>query len=354
MIENPTVLLPPLLIPAFRPEEKLIALVEQFLADPYPLIVVVDDGSGAEKKSIFDRIAQKERVVLLVHEHNQGKGGALKTGFQYIFEQKKYVGVVTVDADGQHLPADVLKVAKELSAHPDELILGCRQFDTNVPFKSQFGNTLTKHIFGLFVGQEVSDTQTGLRGIPLAFIPDLLGLKTGRYEFELDMLIKAASLSYNFCEVPITTVYENNNRGSHFNPIVDSLRIYFVFFRFAFSSIMTAALDFVVFSLAHYFTKNVAASMICSRIVAASFNFACVRLVVFRHQGNVLWSAAKFILLVFVMGSVSYHMIQGLVEHFSWSVLPAKVFVETFLFLVNFTIQRFFIFNRKVRKSLRD
>jgi len=350
MTETLSKTLPPLLIPAFRPEEKLITLVEQLLLTQYPLIIAVDDGSGEEKKHIFQKISHMERVIVLSHEHNQGKGAALKTGMKYIFEQKKYPGVVTLDADGQHLPQDVLKISLAMIEHPNELILGCRNFGSEVPMRSQFGNILTKHIFGLFVGLTISDTQTGLRGIPIEIIPDLINLKTGRYEFELDMLIKASNLSIPFYEIPITTVYENNNKGSHFNPIIDSLRIYFVFFRFTFSSIMTALLDFIVFTLVHYFTKSIGISMFCSRLIAATFNFIFVRMVVFKHHGNVILSALKFSLLVLLMGILSYRLITIFVHNFHLPVIPSKAFVETFLFLANFLIQRLFIFNKKIRR----
>ena len=344
-------LLPPLLIPCYQPGEKLAELVGELIKDPYPLILIINDGS-TEKLEIFEQLLTLDGVEIIDHQVNQGKGEALKTGLKYFQSQDYPLGMVTVDADGQHLPQDILKVAKCFCQFPDKLILGSRAFDKNVPLRSSFGNTMTKFVFNLVVGRQISDTQTGLRAIPKDFFADLLNLKTGRYEFELDMLICAKQMKMDFEEVPITTVYEGKNESSHFNPIIDSLRIYFVF-----SSLLTAGIDFLVFALFHHFTGSIKTSMVASRLVAASFNFFYVRFIVFKHHGSLLKAALKFSLLVLVMSSLSYGLIKLAVDKFSMNVISAKLLVETGLFFTNFTIQRLYIFNRrrwKKRKALKN
>lgn len=344
--------LPPLLIPAYQPDQKMIGLVNELLKKGYPEIVVVNDGSSPDKDYIFEQVGELDRVKLLSHEKNKGKGQALKTGFSYILQQGHKVGVVTLDADGQHLPEDIFEVARSLSDHPQQLILGARAFDKDVPLRSSFGNTLTRHIFGFLIGKKISDTQTGLRGIPLDFLEELIKLKTGRYEFELDMLVKASTQRIEITEVPITTVYENNNESSHFNPLIDSLRIYFIFLRFVGTSIVTAGIDFIVFALVHEVTKNIATSMVASRIVAATFNFICVRNVVFKHSGSLSVAAGKFVLLVIGLATLSYSLIFLATEKLGMQVLLSKIIVETGLFVGNFMIQKIYIFNKDKKKEV--
>ncbi|MSU36619.1 MAG: hypothetical protein EXS36_16270 [Pedosphaera sp.] len=161
------------------------------------------------------------------------QGAALKTGLNHaVVEHPGSVVVVTADADGQPAPADILKVASALTAAGDgHLILGVRGFATDVPFRSRFGNSLTRRIMKIVTGQAISDTQTGLRGIPFGFIPALLRLDPNGYDFELDMLVTCRSSGITIQEVPIATIYLNGNRSSHFNPLRDSMRIYFIFAR---------------------------------------------------------------------------------------------------------------------------
>src|SRR5262245_59129913 len=140
--------LPPLIIPAYQPLPRLVGLVKELLDQPYPAIVVVDDGSGADKAPIFDELRRLERVTVLSHAVNLGKGSALKQAFNHVLVQMPWAaGAVTVDADGQHLPKDVLRVAEAFQKFPRALVLGSRLFQGEIPWKSAFGNTLTRYVF---------------------------------------------------------------------------------------------------------------------------------------------------------------------------------------------------------------
>ena len=148
--------------------------------------------------------------------------------------------MVTVDADGQHQPKDAARVADALRTSPSDLILGARSFRYDVPIRSKFGNSLTCVLFRILVGQRITDTQTGMRGIPRDFIPQLLRTKARGYEFEIDMLLICRQSTLSIQEVRIVTVYIDTNRASHFHPVLDSLRIYFVLFRFTLAALSTA------------------------------------------------------------------------------------------------------------------
>lgn len=201
-----------LVIPAYEPSGRLAALLEELvLGWPGP-IVVVDDGSSASCSVVFDR-ARALGATVLVHGLNRGKGAALKTAFSYLLEQVPTVaGAVTADADGQHLPADIRAVARELGLHQDSLVLGCRRFDGNgVPARSKLGNNFMLGAMRVLCGVDVSDTQTGLRGLPASLMRRMLAVVRDGYEFETEMLVLARRAGGIF-EVPITTVYEGETR----------------------------------------------------------------------------------------------------------------------------------------------
>ena len=122
------------LIPAYRPSASLPDLVRALAAKAIPAIVIVDDGSGPEYREVFSRAAAFPNVHLLRHATNLGKGAALKTGINYaLCTFPGLVGIVTADADGQHHPDDIERIADTLLARPDCLVLGSRGFDGDVP-----------------------------------------------------------------------------------------------------------------------------------------------------------------------------------------------------------------------------
>ena len=225
---------PWILIPAYRPDEKLLHLLESLHAAGHNEILVVNDGSGVDCDGIFAEIRRRwSSVTVLSHETNRGKGDALKTGFRYLLEHTDNTsgGVVTADADGQHTVPDIRCVMDEMERAPEALVLGVRMFEGKVPFRSAFGNRLTRFLLRLLYGLRIPDTQTGLRGLPRAMMERCLEIPSGRYEFELDMLLAAASGGIEIRSVPIRTVYINDNASSHFHPLRDSARIYSVLFR---------------------------------------------------------------------------------------------------------------------------
>jgi putative flippase GtrA len=340
-----TATLPGLVIPVYQPEPALRSLVEDLLREPYAFVIVVDDGSSPEHRPMFSALAELPRVRVLTHAINLGKGDALKTGFnEALVEFPDACGVVTVDADGQHLPEDVRRVAEALTESPDHLCLGVREFSGNVPLRSRLGNSLTRQFFRVLVGGNLRDTQTGLRGIPATMMRDLLASKAARYEFELEMLIRARKLDAPCRQIPIATVYEAGNRTSHFDPLFDSLRVYFVFIRFLASSMLTGLIDIIAFSIAFQFGATILASAVTGRIVAGTFNFIVNERFVFRAEGSTLRALVKYVLLVAAMTAVSYQLILGFVENLELNVYFAKVSVEAFLFLVSFTVQRLLVF----------
>lgn len=342
-----------ILIPAYNPNESLVSLVKEILEKGFRNIYIVNDGSKEECQPIFDKIGEEHPGVvhLVTHEVNQGKGAALKTGFSVILKREESCQfIITVDADGQHLPCDVENLArKALSTHP-HLLLGVRTFSESTPFRSRVGNEVTKVLFRLCYGFPVDDTQTGLRCLSRSFAKEAIKLKGEGYQYELEMLIYAIKKKWMINQIPITTVYEPGNPTSHFNPIFDSLKIYLVLFRFAFISLLTAILDNVLFALFLKMTNVVFGSLVLARICAGLFNFKMNRRFTFHSEGDLKNELAKYFLVLLLLMTVSYGLITSLVVVLGINVVPAKIFCEVILFALSFSVQKVIVFSSKDEK----
>ena len=333
------------IIPAFNPPQELVGFVRQLAASEFAKIIVVNDGSTRQCDSVFQAIEGIQKVTLLRHAINLGKGAALKTAFNHACCYfGDHIGVVTIDADGQHLLEDALEVADVLKNHPENLVMGVRTFGKNVPLRSKVGNILTSFLFRLLIGQKLSDTQSGLRGIPKSFLPRLLKIGSNGFEFELDTLLTWKYTGRQIIEQPIQPVYIKGNESSHFNPIMDSMKIYFVLFRFTLASLSSALIDYAVFILIYGLTSNLLAGQACARLVSMLYNYSVVKKMVFFSGEQVTRTFPKYLALVIFSGTISYLLIKVLTQFSPLPVIAAKAIVESLVFLANFAIQRDFIF----------
>ena len=241
-----------IIIPALNPDEKMLRLIGDLQAYGFERILTVDDGSSAEYRHLFEE-AQSRGCLVIRHEQNRGKGAALRTAMRTAEEVYGEVSFITVDADGQHLPEDILHVAEAMELHPGSLVLGTRDFSgEQVPKKSLLGNRITAKVFRLTTGVDCPDTQTGLRGIPSCLRELACETNGDRYEYEMNFLMDA-SQRVPIVSVPITTVYEDGNKGSHFRPVRDSILVYKRPLRFVASSLTGAVCDVLLFALLLYF-----------------------------------------------------------------------------------------------------
>lgn len=340
------------LIPAYNPGASFPVVVGALRAVANGPLVVVDDGSSGEHRQYIQEVAAMAGVTILVHVINMGKGAALKTGLNHLFSAfPECAGVVTVDADGQHRVEDVVAVCRVFHDNPRALLLGTRAFSGEVPLRSRFGNALTRCAIKLFFRLDISDTQTGLRVVPRELIPRLLTIPANRYEFEMEMLLSARKSGVAVRQHPIATVYFDNNRGSHFNPLVDSFKIYFVLLRFMMSSLLTAGVDITVFMAIFNAVPNVLMATFLARSAALLVNFGLNKTFVFHSKKRTSLVLAQFVALVAVFGLVSASLIQFLRATLGINIIVAKVLAELALYLANFAIQRDFIFGVEERNS---
>lgn len=337
-----------LLIPSFNPDQKMIPLIEELLGEGFSRIVVIDDGSDEGCRGIFVE-AKNLGCVVTRHEKNLGKGAALKTGIQTAIDT--FGGgnaYVTLDSDGQHLPADVRRVVDTLREHPDSLILGTRDLGLpDVPKKSRFGNEITSVLFKLSTGISCPDTQTGLRGIPSSLEDLALNEDGKRYEYEMNFLLDTAG-KIPFMFVPIQTVYLVKNKASHFSWLKDSILVYRRFLRYAGTSLISAIVDLVLFylfflTLPFSWAGLIFSATILARLCSGSINYLLNRYFSFRSKKPISRESLRYFILFICQMMVS----AALMSLLSYILLPemtAKVIVDICLFFVSYFIQKNWVF----------
>lgn len=336
-------------IPAYEPDEKMLAVIDDISSLTDFHIIVINDGSGKDKLPIFAEAAKK--AIVLTHEVNKGKGRGIKTALEYIKEHEAdTVGIVIADADGQHKVEDIIRVAEALKSSPDKLIMGCRRFSGKIPLRSKFGNNITKFVFSFAAGVKVSDTQTGLRGFSSKLIPFMLSVNGDRYEFEMNMLLECAREGIRFYEVPIETVYLGKNESSHFNPIKDSWRIYKDILKFSCSSLLSFCVDYIFYSIFAMISGSVAFSNICARVISSVFNFSMNKKFVFKNKDRIAKTAAKYFLLAAFILAANTIMLELCVKYFIHNKYISKILIEVLLFFISWAAQKSFVFRKRERK----
>lgn len=339
------------IIPAYEPDEKMLGVIDDVRSQTDFNIIVVNDGSSADKTPLFEQ-AEKSAVVLN-HKVNRGKGAGIKTALKYISENiTGKAGIIIVDADGQHKIADVKGIADALENNPNKVVMGCRKFTGKIPARSKFGNNITKLVFSFAAGVKVSDTQTGLRGFSSEYIPFMLELSGDRYEFEMNMLLECVRENISFFEVPIETVYIGNNESSHFNPIKDSFRIYRDIIKFSCSSLLSFIVDYLLYTVFNLITGSLTFSNISARVLSSCFNFGMNKKFVFKNKDNLGKTAAKYFLLAACILAANTALLYLCTEYLIGNRYIAKILIEILLFFISWAVQKSFVFRKKERNDL--
>ena len=345
-----------LVVPAYNPDEKLFLDFLDKAVEEFSNIIVINDGSNVNCDSIFSKIESQYPVIkILKHSVNLGKGRALKTAFNtYLNEYPDCIGIVQADCDGQHCIEDVIACANSLKENQNCLILGARNFDEkDVPKKSKYGNKLTRWIFKLFIGITIKDTQTGLRAIGNELLKQFISTFGERYEYETNILIDCKTNNIEIKEVPIKTIYIEKNQTSKFNPIKDSLMIYKLFAKYIFSSLSAFVIDIILFSLfIKLFTNinlddktKILLATVSARVISSLYNFKINAKMVFKNMTKS--SYIKYAFLVVIQMFVSAFGVTYLSRRIEIDLTGIKIFVDMVIFMVNFVVQREFVFKKK-------
>jgi len=213
---------PAIIIPVFNHERQIGEVIRQTLRLGLP-VVVVDDGSTDSTAEIIDAIAG---ITILRHSGNKGKGAAIRTGFAAAVAMN-CDWALTLDGDGQHNPEDVWTLLDAVKEGPRRLVIGRRRGmdeQDHVPWTSRFGRKFSNFWVWVAGGPWVEDSQSGFRLYPL---PEALQLsiEARRYQFEVEILVKAHRQGITTTEVPVRVIYQKRGeRVSHFRPWRDFLR----------------------------------------------------------------------------------------------------------------------------------
>ena len=219
---------PVAIIPTYNNAGTLASVISEtnkYLQD----IIVINDGSTDDTKNILQSIASSSHKIILINfNKNTGKGSALRAGFEKAFELG-FTNAITLDADGQHFADDIPAFLEKIGHDPEALWIGDRVLraqGTGEPARAAAGRRFGAFWYKFITGIDIRDTQCGFRAYPLASV---LPLKcTGeRYEFEQEVLVKAAWSGMTVAPVPIHLFYAPKGRVvSHFRPVRDFLRIF--------------------------------------------------------------------------------------------------------------------------------
>lgn len=352
------------ILPSLDPDEKLLGTIEGLLEHGFQDIILVDDGSKPENRHYFQTAAVYPQVQLLQHPVNRGKGAALKTAFAWFLEHRpQSAGVVTVDGDGQHHPADTRRCAEEMLS-TGKVVLGCRDFSMpHVPYRSRMGNRTTCGVFRLLCGMKLSDTQTGLRAIPTEAVRRFCQVQGDRFEYETNMLLAMKQYQIPYAEVKITTVYIEENKSSHFRAVRDSVRIYRLilahFLRYTVSSILSAVLDVSLFHLLSWLLQDsrelvaLTVPFLGARLISSLFNFGLNKRLVFHSSV----SSGKALLRYYALAVPVFLLQTGLTDgvYLLFSIGSEQVVLRTLiyivvmavLYVVSFIVQQGWVFTEK-------
>ena len=209
------------LIPTYNNDRTLTMIINGVL-EYTDHVIIVNDGSTDQTNNL---LKDYQHLDIISYPKNKGKGYALKEGFKKARELG-YKFAITIDSDGQHFPNDLPNFILELEQNDHLLLIGARNMtQENVPGKSSFGNKFSNFWFYLFTGIKLDDTQSGYRLYPIKALKKV-HFFTNRFEFEVEVIVKAAWRGIDIKNIPIQVHYQKpGERISHFRPLQDFSRI---------------------------------------------------------------------------------------------------------------------------------
>lgn len=333
-----------IIIPTLNPDEKLIELVK-LLKENFKNIIIVNDGSSKESVEIFRKL-QKLNCIIETHSINRGKGEAIKTGIKKALTIKEGNGFITADSDGQHTQDDILRLSKELDENPNIIIFGVRNFKNQiVPIKSKIGNTFSSIYYYIITHKKCPDTQTGLRAIPFRYAPLALETDGTRYEYEMNFLLNITKQNIKIKYIPIKTIYENNNKSSHFRIIKDSYIIYKELFIFIFVSIISAIIDITGFYLLTNIKISILLSTIVARTISGIINFTLNKILTFKTKKNIAKESLAYLIL-FLCQMLLSGILVNIISVLSFNIIYSKICIDIILFITSYIIQLKYIFKK--------
>ena len=206
-------------VPTYNNEKTIGGIIRGILDMGLP-VLTVNDGSTDGTSSIIAQFP----IDRIEFPKNRGKGRAIRSALKWA-HKKNFDWLITIDADGQHNPADISRFIEKIKESTGKIIIGKRDFGENVPKKSRFGRGWSNMWIRIASGGNTPDSQSGFRAYPTS---ELTRLKFfgSRYEFEIEVLVRAVWAGLELDSVDVSVRYfQGNERVSHFRPLLDNFRI---------------------------------------------------------------------------------------------------------------------------------
>lgn len=337
-----------ILIPSYEPDQNLINVVDSLTDNNFP-ILVVNDGSNASFDALFDKI--KDKVTYLTYQENHGKGYALKYGFKYILESLpdiKYV--ITADGDGQHSIEDINKVYDSL-CDTNNIVLGMRDFDVDVPPKSKFGNFYSRFNRSWVTKEYLPDDQCGLRGFPTRYLSYLIKIKGDRYDYEMSQIMRLQMMRVDIVTIPIKTIYEGGkNSTTHFAPFKDTVRIHSLIALHGLTSIITSLILISLIVLAFHYTSLPTYAPIYISYLATTLLYLVIVNIAYPVRNR--WRSIGIELLSTGLEMLIAHFLLWLtIDIFQWNYIAVTPFAIVIASLINIPLALFLDLAKKSIKK---
>ncbi len=346
----------PLVIPAYKPDHKLLEFLERLREVQITEVILVDDGSGEDYSEIFRRAKEEFGCHIVKLYTNMGKGFALKMGFnQVLATYPDAVGCVTTDCNGSFFPEDILAVMEELSAYPTELILGTRVIRREDFTRAAWIGTRVLQISYHFLdGITVTDPQSGLHGIPFSYMEKLMHVYGNGYEFDTQILANCKKETVNVREVQCKTRYSSRLNASTKRNIKDNIPIYLSFAAYISTSMIATFLDIILFALFCGIFNNVsylkdtqlyvALATGCARIFSSTVNYYLNYRLVFKQNSSQVASFSRWVILVIIQTAMSATAVSFLHGLLGGSEVMIKIPIDFALFFFSYYACRKFVY----------
>ena len=350
-----------IVIPALNPPSSFVSYAEALRMEGFSRIVVVNDGSRTDKLPVFFKL-KRLGVTVVDHPHNRGQGAALRTGFQYYLDhfQGQSDGVITLNADRQIPPSDVVRIASSL--HNEQamgsfaLVVGTRNLEgKNVTDYDYNMGGVMKLLYHMLMGVRLNDPLSGVFGIPDLRVRQCLEIGSDGYAYATSMTMSFEKIG--FLQVPVS--YANYEEGVEpaFRKIPDTIRILYTIFKkfivYSITSVGASILDVIMFGIFHSITFRgnpmaIIYSTICARVISASVNYLLTKHFVFHFKSDsaqeTTKSAGAFFVLTAMQCICSALIVSAMKMLLGGSAVGIKVIVDTTLFFVSYKIQHKYIF----------
>ncbi len=350
-----------IVIPALNPPSSFVSYAEALRREGFSRIVVVNDGSRTDKLPVFFKL-KRLGVTVVDHPHNRGQGAALRTGFQYYLDhfQGQSDGVITLNADRQIPPSDVVRIASSL--HNEQamgsfaLVVGTRNLEgKNVTDYDYNMGGVMKLLYHMLMGVRLNDPLSGVFGIPDLRVRQCLEIGSDGYAYATSMTMSFEKIG--FLQVPVS--YANYEEGVEpaFRKIPDTIRILYTIFKkfivYSITSVGASILDVIMFGIFHSITFRgnpmaIIYSTICARVISASVNYLLTKHFVFHFKSDsaqeTTKSAGAFFVLTAMQCICSALIVSAMKMLLGGSAVGIKVIVDTTLFFVSYKIQHKYIF----------